>query len=140
MIVDAQDFAYALTQVVHNLGAVAAAGSAVFARWPERGRERPTLRRLAWCALGGWAAQAASGAAFGTISYASYGRLPDIHGIAIAALLLKMACAACGFVLSAIYLARESRWDESRIRSAWTGLIALAATALAAAAFLRWFS
>ena len=90
--------------------------------------------------LGGWAAQAASGVCFGAISYLSYGRLPDIHGIAIAALALKMACAAAGFSVAALYLAREARWSEPGRRRAWTAQLALALTALASAAFLRWFS
>ena len=51
--------------------------------------------------MAGWAAQAASGGAFGFVSWLYYGRFPDIHGIAVAA---------------------------------------LAATALTAAAVLRWFS
>ena len=136
---DLQNLAYALTQVAHNFGAVAVAGGAVFARWPAR-QARDTRRRLAWLVLAGWALQAASGAGFGAVSYAYYGRFPDIHGIAVAALLTKMACAAAGLVLGAAYLKLESGWPEARRDAAWTGLAALAAAALAAAAFLRWFS
>jgi hypothetical protein len=137
--VDIQNLAYALTQVVHNFGALAAVGGAVAARWPVRAGIRD-CRRFAWLVLVGWAAQAASGFAFGTISYASYGHLPDIHGIALAALVLKMACAATGLVLTAAYLRREDRWTERRRSAVWLLLIGLAATALTAAAFLRWFS
>ena len=56
---------------------------------------------LAWVMLVGWAAQAASGGAFGGVSWLYYGRFPDIHGIAVAALLIKMVCAAAG-VMGAI--------------------------------------
>lgn len=136
---DVQNLAYALTQVVHNFGAVATVGGAMAARWPVRAGARDR-RRFAWLVLVGWAAQAVSGFAFGTISYASYGQLPDIHGIAVAALGLKMACAATGLVLTATYLRREDRWTERGRDAAWLLLIALAATALTAAAFLRWFS
>jgi hypothetical protein len=137
--VDIQNLAYALTQVVHNFGAVATVGGAAVAHMPGRTGSRDR-RRFARLVLVGWAAQAASGVAFGTISYASYGQLPDIHGIALAALGLKMACAATGLVLTATYLRCEDRWTERGRDAAWLLLVALAATALTAAAFLRWFS
>jgi hypothetical protein len=90
--------------------------------------------------LAGWAAQGASGATFGAISYAFLGQLPDIHQVAVAALLLKIACAVLGFALSALYLVREASWPESQRRGVWTALLACALVALAAAALLRWFS
>jgi hypothetical protein len=138
--VDLHDLAYALNQVVHNFGAVAVTAGAASARWwqaPDATRPR---RRLAWLVFGGWAAQAASGATFGAISYITFGRLPDIHGIAVAALLLKMACAAAGLLLSALYLARGSVWEPAGRSRAWTALVVFSATALCAAAFLRWLS
>ena len=137
---DVHDLAYALNQVVHNFGAVAATAGAATARWSQPPDAVRPRRRLAWLVLSGWAAQAASGATFGAISYITFGRLPDIHGIAVAALLLKVACAVAGFSLSALYLLRESVWEQAGLRRAWTALVAFAATALCAAAFLRWFS
>lgn len=134
---DWQNLAYAVVQVVHNFGAVAVVGGAVGALW--RGPHGPR-RALAWTVLAGWAAQAASGAAFGAVSWLSYGRLPDIHGIAVAALLLKMACAAAGFVLAAGYLLRGTRWAPPVQQRVWRALALLGVAALTAAAFLRWFS
>lgn len=136
---DLQNLAYALTQVAHNFGAAAVVGGAVLARWPVR-QDAATLHPLAWLILSGWVLQGASGTAFGAISYAYYGQFPDIHGIAVAALALKVICAAVGFVLAAAYLRYGSSWTDERVEAAWHGLMALAATALAAAAFLRWFS
>lgn len=134
-----QDLLYALTQVVHNLGAVAVTGGAILARWPVQ--QGPSVQRpLAWLVLLGWALQAASGATLGAISWAFYGRFPDLHGVALAALLLKMACAATGFVLAAVYLKYASAWTLQRQVAVWRGLVALALAALSAAAFLRWFS
>src|ERR1039457_6989181 len=110
---DAQNLGYALTQVVHNLGAVSVTGGAAAARglkfaepqaaqrplaglglggWaapPAPGAAPPHAARrcaepqaaqrpLAGLVLGGWVAQGVSGACFGAISYAGYGRLPDI--------------------------------------------------------------
>jgi hypothetical protein len=138
--VDVQDLGYALTQVVHNLGAVAVTGGAAAAYFLEFADPEAALRRLVWIVLCGWMAQIASGVAFGAISYAGYGQLPDIHGIAIAALVLKMACAAAGLALAALYLARSARWPAARRRAACCALFAFAVTALCAAAFLRWFS
>ena len=138
-IMDLQNLSYAAIQVVHNFGAVAVVGSAVGALWAQSG---PSGMRkpLAWIMLLGWAAQAASGSAFGAVSWLYYGRFPDIHGIAIAALLLKMACVAAGFLLAAAYLYRGSGWSERAQQTTWRTLATLAATALTAAAFLRWFS
>ncbi len=137
---DAQDLGYALTQVVHNLGAVSVTGGAAAARGLKLAEPQAAQRALAALVLGGWAAQAASGVSFGVISYLGYGHLPDIHGIAVGALVLKVACAAAGFSLAVLYLARETGWPDPRRQHAWTAQLALALSALAAAAFLRWFS
>lgn len=137
--VDTQNLAYALVQALHNVGAVAVVGGAVFGRWPERPAIE-TRRKLAWLILAGWMLQGVSGAGVGAISLAYEGELPDIHGIALAALRLKMACAAMGLVLAAGYLRYERGWSETRRAATWMGLIALGVTALTAAAFLRWFS
>jgi hypothetical protein len=136
---DAQNLAYALTQVAHNFGAAMVVGGAVFAHWPVP-QTTDSGRKLAWLVLAGWALQGMTGAVFGAVSYAYYGQFPDIHGVAVAALLLKMSCAAAGFLIAAAYLKFADGWPEARRRAAWSGLIALAATALTAAAFLRWFS
>lgn len=84
--------------------------------------------------------QIASGAGFGAISYYYYGRLAEIHGVAVAALAIKVACAIAGLALALLLQSRGGRWNESPRRLSWRALAALAATALAAAAFLRWFS
>jgi len=138
--VDTHDLSYALTQIVHNFGAVAVTAGAAGARWAQAPMRPGGQRRLAWVVLAGWVAQAVSGATFGAISYATLGQLPDIHGIAVAALLVKMACALAGVALSALLLACEAAWSARQQQNAWTALLACAATALCAAAFLRWLS
>lgn len=134
---DPQNLAYALTQVVHNFGAAAVVGGAL-APWLARGTE--TERSLGVLVCLGWAAQIASGSAFGAISYYYYGQFPDISGVAVGALGIKVACAAVGFSLSALFLVRASVWRDPTRRMAWHVLAGLGATALTAAAFLRWFS
>jgi len=136
---DPQNLAYALVQLVHNFGAVAVVGGAVAARWLT-GEAVATQRRMAWLVLGGWLAQAASGASFGAVSYHFYGRFPDIHAIARAALLVKLACAAGGILLAAAYLQRATDWLPARRDTVWTLLLALGVTALASAACLRRFA
>ena len=136
---DLQNLSYAAIQVVHNFGAVAVVGSAVHALWPAPGLAR-MRKPLAWMMLVGWAAQAASGAAFGAVSWFYYGRFPDIHGVAVVALLIKIACAAAGFMLAAVYLYRGIGWSERAQQATSRVLAVWAATALTAAAFLRWFS
>jgi len=137
--VDGQNLGYALIQVLHNFGAAAALGGALFGLWPAR-QPLPLRRKLAWLVLTAWTLQGASGAGFGAWSYAHYGRFPDISGIAVAALFIKVACAAAGFILAAAWLRFGAGWPEARREQAWAGLLALAAIALTAAAFLRWFS
>ena len=136
---DPQNLAYALVQLVHNFGAVAVVGGAVAARWLVRDAA-DTQRRLAWRVRGGWLAQAASGAGFGAVSYHFYGQFPDIHAIARGALFIKLACAAGGALLAAIYLRRAADWLPARRGTVWTLLLVLGITALSSAAFLRWFA
>jgi peptidoglycan biosynthesis protein MviN/MurJ (putative lipid II flippase) len=132
---DSQNLAYAATQIVHNFGAVAVVGGAACAlAW----HDAEAQRRLAWLVLVGWLAQAASGATFGAISFYYYAKFPDIHGIAIAALIVKVVCAAFGFTLAARQL--FGHHSESSRRYAWIALCGLSALALSSAAVLRWFS
>ena len=136
---DPQNLAYALIQLVHNFGAVAIVGGAAAARWLVRDAPA-TQRRLAWLVLAGWLAQSASGAGFGAVSYLFYGQVPDIHAIARVALMVKLACAAGGILLAAAYLRLAADWLPERRGTVWNTLLLLGVTALASAAFLRWFA
>jgi hypothetical protein len=90
--VDPQNLAYALVQLAHNFGAVAVTGGAV-AGWLRQRHGLAPAAGLIWLVLAGWLLQAASGASFGLISFAWYGQFPDLHGIAVAALMIKLSCA-----------------------------------------------
>lgn len=134
-----ENLAYALVQVIHNLGAVAVVGGALAGLAPPF-RQTAFRRLLAWIVLVGWAVQAVSGAAFGAVSIHFYGRPPDIHTIAMTALFIKMACAATGFSLAALSLLHATR-DKAFFRGGvWSVLAALGLVAIIAAAFLRWFA
>jgi hypothetical protein len=133
----AQNLIYAAVQVAHNLGAVAVMGGSLGGIILKAPGSRRNLAKLA---LAGWGTQALSGASFGAVSYHFYGKFPDIGEIASAALLLKMACAAIGFMLMSTYLVWGTNWSDGNNNSAWHASTALALTALSAAAFLRWFS
>jgi hypothetical protein len=134
-----ENLAYALSQLLHNFGAVAVVGGAAFALWTSAMPPARELRLVRLVATG-WAIQIASGGAFGAVSYFYYGRLPDIHGVAVAALSIKIACAAAGLTLALAFHSRAARWSAAVRTGSWRALAALGATALAAAAFLRWFS
>ncbi len=136
---DWQNLIYALVQVAHNFGAAAVVGGALFALWPAR-QPAEIQRKLAWLVLFGWTVQGVSGGTFGAASYLFYGQFPDIHGIAIAALLIKIGCAIAGFLLTAAYLRKGASWNEDERSRTWRSTFSLGATALGAAAFLRWFS
>jgi hypothetical protein len=136
---DAQNLAYALIQVIHNFGAVTVVGTAASALWLVRGNAA-VQHRLALLAAIVWAIQAASGALFGITTLYFEGHLPDIHGIAVAALLLKIGCASAGFVLAVAYVKWNSGWPVTKQLLAWHAMLTLGAIALGSAAFLRWFS
>ncbi len=124
-----QNLLYALIQTVHNFGAAAIVAVATHGFWTARGRAAP---RLAWLLAALWALQGLTGALFGSVTYLYDGHFPDIHGVAVHALLIKVACVTLGFIL-AVHAARTNRpiWGTS-----WL----LGVTALGSAAFLRWFS
>jgi hypothetical protein len=132
------DLVYALVQVLHNLGAVAVAGgpAAALALQP---LSFAAERRLAVLALAGWALQAATGAGFALASYGLKGALPEVTGIALVALAVKLAATAGGLVLGALLVRSRPRGSARGRRAAWAASLAAAASALAAAAFLRWY-
>lgn len=130
---------YALTQLIHNFGAMAVVGGAI-AGLRVQADNRLLKRKLAWLVLGGWGAQAFSGLLFGAISLYLYGETPDLHSTAQMALGIKMLCAATGITLTLLYVRRAAGWSEKARRNTWGTLTGLGVTALSAAAFLRWFS
>lgn len=133
-----ENLAYSGVQLAHNFGAVAVVGSSAAATWLIS--DSPAQRRLAQLMALGWIVQVLTGAGFGATSYYFYGKFPDIKGIAIAALVVKILSAITGLFLILHYLAKSSAWDDAKRHVRWRVLFWLAATPLAAAAVLRWFS
>lgn len=130
---------YTCVQILHNFGAVTVVGSPAAAWW--FARDNPAAQcRLAWLLVIGWAAQGASGAGFGMTSYVVKGQLPELAGIALVALAVKMGSVLAGLGLTVAFLRTGSRWSTASRIWWWNGMAALAATALSAAAFLRWFA
>ena len=130
---------YAIVQLVHNFGAAAVIGFAIFALYPVA-QPAPVQRRFAWLVGLGWAVQAISGMGFGAVSYYYYEKLPDLSGVAFAALLIKISCAVGGIAMAMLYVRRAGNWTVAQRRAAWKFLGILGVTALAAAAFLRWYA
>lgn len=134
---NAQNLAYTVAQVLHNFGAVATVGGSLGGVVTADAEPR---RRLAYIALAGWATQAASGAGLGLVSYFFSHQFPDIAGVAVVALLVKIFCAVSGFLLLASYLLRGSGATEATKNLVWYATSTLSVIALSAAAFLRWYS
>ena len=124
---------YSGVQIVHNFGAAAVTGLPIAALWFRPAA--PVMLRMAQLVLLAWLAQAASGAGFGTVSYFEEGELPQIHHLALAALCIKILCAALAVILLSIYFLKRSSYGPS-----WRVLAILGITALTCAAVLRWFS
>lgn len=133
-----ENLAYAVVQVGHNFGAAAVVGGAIFALWPTL--QAAHARALTWLILSGWTAQVATGVLFGAVSLRYYGQTPDLSAVAMTALAVKVSSAVAGLLLAAWYLSRGAQWTPPRVRANFRILAALGATALTAAAFLRWFS
>lgn len=133
-----ENLAYALTQVVHNFGAVGVVGGALFVLWPVPRLEYG--RAFARLILFAWGAQIASGGLFGLTSLYYYGETPDLSSIAMAALAVKVAAAVAGFLLAAFFLLRGRGWGRTSVKRTFQSLAGLGVVALTAAAFLRWFS
>ncbi len=128
-----QNLLYALIQSLHNINAAVIAGIAAAALW------QPDLRsKLAtWVAVA-WALQGLTGLSFGITTYAYERHLPDIHGIAVLALGIKVLCVVAGLTLALFY--RKANLSEKQQVLVWRILLALGLVALASAAFLRWYS
>jgi len=123
-------------QLAHNFGAAAVTRLPIAAVW--FGPAELTLRKIAWLTLLAWIAQALSGAGFGTVSYFQEGELPQIHHLALAALCVKIACAALAVILLTVHFLRRDAAGPGV--ATWRSLTVLGVTALTSAAVLRWFS
>lgn len=133
----AQNLGYSAIQVVHNFGAVATVAGSLIAH---KLRDNAVRHGLARLVLAGWLTQILSGATFGMVSYYYYHQFPDISGIAIDALMIKITCATLGVVLLTLYLWQSAHWSERGRNKMWASSSALAIVAISAAAFLRWFA
>ncbi len=134
-----QNFVYALIQILHNFGAVAIVGIPAVALFLMRD-DMAGRHRLAIFAISAWAIQAISGALFGLSTFYFEHHLPDIHGIAVDALIIKMICAVSGIILAVMYVRRDAQLHKASAIFVWCTLLALGVVALCSAAFLRWFS
>jgi len=132
-----QNLAYALTQVAHNFGAVTVVAVPAYA---VMGRGDALRRGSLIMILAGWGVQIVSGVLFGLVSLFYYGQLPDIHGTAIGALIIKVVCAILAMVVVILSLRGQVFSGRLASRMKWWLLVALGCVALTAAAFLRWFS
>ncbi|MBI3776286.1 MAG: hypothetical protein HY273_12170 [Gammaproteobacteria bacterium] len=133
----AADYAYALVQVAHNVGAVAVVGSpAAAGLWMREQRTVPVV--LAWFTASGWMIQIFSGIGFGLTSYLSRGELPEVTGVALFALYLKIGCATTGLALAGFYLLAPLWRREQTQHGLWPSLFFAGIAALSGAAFLRW--
>lgn len=132
-----QNLLYALIQLAHNFGAVSIVGLGLYGVFVQVGQPKRHVALLQACA---WALQGLSGALFGLVTYLNYHHFPDIHGIAVIALLIKIVCVVLGFFLATTYAWFYFSWSVQMRRAVWGASLALGALALSAAAFLRWFS
>mgnify|MGYP007031262066 CR=1 FL=1 len=132
-----QNLLYALIQSVHNIGAVVIVAVGAYGLFFSHERYKGMLAGAQAIA---WAVQGVSGGVFGLTSFYFYHQLPDIHGVAIVALLIKIGCVVSGFSISTMYVIWGNQFSPSLQKMAWTLMFATGSIALSSAAFLRWFS
>ena len=132
-----QNLLYALIQSVHNLGAVTIVAVSAYGLFFSLGRYKRLLAAVLSLA---WGVQGVTGATFGLTTFYYYHQLPDIHGVAIVALVIKVICVALGFSVAVIYTFWYSEISPALDRMLWALLFFLGLLALSSAAFLRWFS
>lgn len=132
-----QNLLYALIQAIHNVGAVVIVAVGAYGLYFSQIQSRRALALI----LGiSWSIQGLTGGAFGLTTYYYYQQLPDIHGVAIAALGLKVLCVILGFLVSMAYVLWYYKITEKLDRGIWKVMFILGLLALTSAAFLRWFS
>jgi hypothetical protein len=135
-----ENLVYTLIQIFHNFGAAAVIGFSAAGLWGSH-MEVTTQRRLFFFAGIGWLIQAVSGPSFGVASINFHGSLPDIYGIAVTALSIKIICVVIGLLLAATLLLKRGAGKDAGIsRAKFAGHFTLGVVALTAAAFLRWYS
>lgn len=132
------NFIYTLLQIVHNFGAAMVVGSPAVGYWLGRG-DTSIQRRLAWLTVVGAVVQIGSGIGFGLASQFIKGQLPEIEGVALVALLVKLFCVAAIVFLMLRYVITTASGEMPRQRRIWLVTLILGGVALAAAAFLRWY-
>lgn len=132
-----QNLLYALIQSAHNIGAVFIVGVGTYGLFFAHDRYK---RLLAATQAVAWALQGVTGGVFGLTSYYFYHQLPDIHGVAIGALIIKISCVVLGFCISSAYFFLGDQFSPSLKKIFWVCMFSLGNIALSSAAFLRWFS
>ena len=132
-----ENLIYTWIQIAHNFGAVAVVGSPAVGWWLER--KNIAANRLALLALIGWFVQAATGIGFAITSYSLKGALPEVTGIALGALLIKVSATAIGFLAAAILWKKGPQWLVRRKILLWQIMFAFSIAALMGAAYLRWY-
>jgi hypothetical protein len=128
---------YAVIQLIHNLGAATIIAAPALG-WHGKLNEPATARRYAAITALGWTTQIVSGAGFGIVSHYIKGQLPEIGGVALIALFIKVACALGGLITATVILRTAAQGDNAN-PDLWAAMLVLGVTALSAAAFLRWY-
>jgi hypothetical protein len=134
----AENLVYALIQVAHNFGAVALVALPAVGLWLRTGPAG--AQRISLILIAVAVAQASTGVSFGAAGLYFHGALPDIHGVAVVALWVKVTALGFALAAGAAILAYGSGWSEARRAGTWKLALFAAAAALTAAAFLRWYS
>lgn len=134
-----QNLIYALIQLIHNFGAAAVIGIPVYVLMTRQKKVMEQHRFVVAVALA-WLLQLVTGFSFGIVSLTFYGHLPDIHGVARIALLIKIICAITALAVIFFALKQKNTSTKNKIAMFWVIWLILGATALSSAAFLRWYS
>ena len=132
-----ENLVYALVQLMHNFGAATVVAVPVLAMFLASRGTTLAQNGLLLAVLVGWSVQIASGLGFAATSWHFHGELPEVESVALWALLIKITCSVTALLFIAYGWSRTS--SKRNAKPLWTVLLTVAAVALAAAAFLRWY-
>jgi hypothetical protein len=132
-----QNLLYALIQSIHNIGAVVIVGVGAYGLFLAPDRYKTTLAVIQSIT---WSLQGLSGGIFGLTTLYFYHQLPDIHGVAIWALMVKIVCVILGCCIATSYALWNEYFSSKVKKLCWILMFSLGNIALSSAAFLRWFS
>lgn len=133
-----ENLTYSVIQAFHNVGAIGVVAAPTVIYLLLGNSDAIVKTNYIAIALASWLIQVLSGIGFGVTSFSFYGQIPDIDGVALVALVVKVICAMLSMGLYLYLLLPKSQGLRAH-KSVWRILVVASVLPLVSAAFLRWY-